>query len=99
MYYKRKSNEQSIGDAIKGMFKQYGLEQKFDQVKITTSWELIMGKTIAKYTTDIYFREGTLIIKLSSAALRQELQYAKTKIILKINTEIGKDVVKDIMFQ
>jgi predicted nucleic acid-binding Zn ribbon protein len=99
MYNKRKGNDQSIGDAIKSMFKQYGLEQKFDQVKLTSSWELIMGKTIAKYTTGIYFREGVLIIKLSSAALRQELLFAKTKIILKINTEMGKNIVNDIVFQ
>lgn len=99
MYIKRNSNEQSIGQAIKSMLKQYGLEEKLDQVKITSSWELIMGKTIARYTTNIYFKEGTLIIKLSSAAIRQELLYAKSKLIVKINTEIGKDVVKDIIFQ
>lgn len=99
MYPKRNSNDQSIGDAIKHMLKHYGLEEKLDQIKVTSSWELIMGKTIARYTTDIYFREGTLIIKLSSAALRQELLYAKAKLIAKINIEIGKNVVKDIVFQ
>ena len=99
MSLKRTSNQQTIGDAIKNMFQQYGLEQKLDQVKITSSWELIMGKTVAKYTTGIYFKEGTLIIKLSSAALRQELSYAKTKLIGKINAQIGKDVICDIAFQ
>jgi predicted nucleic acid-binding Zn ribbon protein len=99
MFPKRKSNDQSIGDAIKQMLKQYGLEEKLNQVKITSSWEILMGKTIARYTSAIYFKEGTLIVKLSSAALRQELLYAKSKIILKINTEIGKDIVRDIVFQ
>ena len=46
----------------------------------------------------ITLQQDTLIVKLTSSVLRQELSYGKEKIIEMINESLGKDKVSDIRF-
>ncbi len=93
------TNERSLGDIIKIVLKRHGLEDKLTEAKIFSLWEKIMGAPIAKYTSRLSLKHGNLIVYLSSSVLRNELTYAKTKIIRMINDELGKPVVQDIVFR
>ena len=42
--------------------------------------------------------EGKLIIRLDSAALRNELSFAKSKIVKSLNDEMGTEIVKEVVF-
>ena len=44
-------------------------------------------------------RKGSLLIKVKSAPLRNELSYQKTDLINKINSKLGKEVVKEIVLK
>ena len=57
-----------------------------------------MGKNVSQYTENIYIKKHTLYLKINSSALRQELSYGKGKIIDNLNTEIGSDQIKRIIF-
>jgi hypothetical protein len=54
---------------------------------------------IANRTTDLRILNGVLIVQLSSASLKSELSYAKTKIVERLNEAAGKVVIQDIIFQ
>jgi len=41
----------------------------------------------------------SLILKLDSAALKQELNYAKTTLISNLNKSVQKNIVKEIIIQ
>ncbi len=94
-----RTNERSLGDIIKDVLKRHGLEDKVTEARIFSLWEKIMGQPIAKYTNRLSLNQGCLIVYLRSSVLRNELAYAKTKIIKMINDELGKPVIRDIVFR
>lgn len=93
-----RSNEQSLGDAIKAFLKEHRLEKKLDETRLIHSWEKIVGDMIARHTRSIYIRHKTLFVKLDSPALANELSYARNKIVKSLNKEIGKEVIEDVKF-
>jgi predicted nucleic acid-binding Zn ribbon protein len=92
----RKSNEQSLGDVIKLFLKSIRAEDKITELNIFAAWEKIMGKQIHALTDKVSYREKTLTVYLKSSTLREELSHAKTKIIEKINKEVGSNVVSEL---
>ncbi len=93
------SNEQSLGEVIKAFLKKCHLEEKIKETRILSSWERVMGKNIARYTSRVELRKTTLIIHMSSSVLRNELSMAKSKIIDMINEEAGEKVIDKIIFR
>lgn len=91
------SNEVTLKEAIQELLDHYKIRGKLNENRLTHSWEKIMGKVIANHTTNVYVKEGVLYIKLDSSVLRQELGYAKTKIIDRINEELEMRVVDDVV--
>jgi hypothetical protein len=59
----------------------------------------VVGPTIKKKTLDLHVEKQVLFVKLDSDALRQELSYAKSLIIKNLNQEVGKEVIKDVVFR
>lgn len=94
--YKKSEDEKPLKELVNQMLRAYGLGDRLDEVSLIKSWEEVVGKMIAKHTADIFFKNGVLYITLDSAPLRQELSYAKTKLIDKLNEHAGRRMVVDI---
>jgi predicted nucleic acid-binding Zn ribbon protein len=90
------SNEISLGDAIKQFIKRANLTVPLDDAKLKLDWELICGKTIAKYTDDVKVTNGKLIIKTKSSTMRDNLLYARQDVIEKVNSHFGKQYVTEV---
>ena len=95
---RRKADIQPIGDSLKALIKAYRLDGKLGEVQLVQNWEKIMGKPIAMKTQQLYFKDGKLFVRLTSAPLKHELNMSKSKVIELLNTEAGSDVVKDVVF-
>jgi len=93
------SNNQSLGSAIKEFLQAYRLEEKFNQTKLIHSWEKVVGKMVANHTKDLHIRNKVLFVKIDSAALRNELNYARETIIKSLNEEVHADVIEDVVFR
>jgi predicted nucleic acid-binding Zn ribbon protein len=76
----------------------YKLNVKMNEVRLYDAWDKVLGPTIAKHTVSKQLIEGRLIIRLDSAALRNELAFSKSKIIQSLNDTLGTKMVKEIMF-
>jgi predicted nucleic acid-binding Zn ribbon protein len=96
---KRSGNQQTLGDAIQEYLQTFKLEDKLTEIKLINSWEKIMGKTVAKYTREIYIRDKKLHLVVASAALREELLFSKEKIKDLMNKEAGKEVIMDVVLK
>ena len=77
----------------------YDIKAILDEKKLIESWEEVMGKMIAKHTKDIVIRNKQLIVTLDSAALRNELSLAKTKIVKILNEKAGKVVITEVILR
>ena len=55
-----------------------------------------MGPSVTKYTVSIEVEKRILFVKLSNAALKQELSYSKEKIRKMLNKEVGEEVITEV---
>ncbi|CAL2061185.1 DUF721 domain-containing protein [Tenacibaculum sp. 190524A05c] len=94
---KRENSEYSIKDLMGAFIKENKLEKGFQKIHIEEAWNKLMGPGIASYTNEVKLQNGTLIIRLNSSVLREELSYGKEKILTMINEEMGEEAVKKIM--
>jgi hypothetical protein len=94
----RKSNDQTMKEAVESMLKAFRLDGKMQQLKLIASWEKVMGPAVARRTVEIKFIGKTLFITLNSAALRQELFQERERLVKLLNEENGGEVVGEIVF-
>ena len=94
---RKKDNDQTLKEAIGDFLKSENMDGKLAEVNIINNWEKIAGKMIAAETKKIYFFDGKLNLQIESAALRQELNYQRFKIVELVNKEAGRDLISDVV--
>ncbi len=94
----RNSHTTTVKDAMSAMLKSYNIRGKFDETNLVTAWEKIMGKAVANRTESLFIKDNVMVIKLSSAPLKHELNNSKTKVLALFEKEFGKAIVKDVLF-
>jgi predicted nucleic acid-binding Zn ribbon protein len=94
----RKSNEITLKDAIESLLRAYKLTGKLNETRLITSWDKVVGNHIARHTGELYIKGETLFVKLDSAALKNELAMAKTRLIANLNRVAGVNVIAEIRF-
>jgi predicted nucleic acid-binding Zn ribbon protein len=95
----RNKEEKPLKVLVDKMLRAYGLSDKLDEVELIESWEKIVGKMISKHTKDIFFKNKVLYLELDSSALKHELNLAKSKLRDKLNSDIGKNLVNEIVIK
>jgi predicted nucleic acid-binding Zn ribbon protein len=93
----RRSNEKPLKAAIEEFLDKFHLRDKLNQAKIIQAWEKVVGGMVAKNTSQLHVRNKVLYVKVNSAALRNELLFARNKIIDDLNKEAGTKVIEDIV--
>jgi len=95
----RKSNQQSIGIVIKKLLKNQKLEGRLKELDVLELSKELLGENLMKYINDLSIKNGKLIIKVRSAAVRNELTYQKSEIIKKINEQVGNKILQEIILK
>ena len=95
----KNNNENSLKEVLQQLFDAYGWTEKMDGVRIINSWEKIVGGIFAKHTTNLYVKNKKLYVKLDSSVLRSDLYMERSEIVKKLNKEIGKTAIDEIIFK
>ncbi len=98
LYSARKSDTTTFGESMRELLQVYQLNAKYEQTRLINSWERLMGEPIAKRTDKLFINNQKLYVKLNSAALKQELNMSKTKILAIFLREFGEVVIEDVVF-
>lgn len=96
---KRLNSESPIGDVLKEFMQVNNLQKGMDRINVREAWASLMGNGVNTYTREIMLKGTTLYVELTSAVLREELSYGKDKIIKMINSELGREIVKDLILR
>lgn len=94
---KRKDNDQTLKEAIQDFLKSENMDGKLTEINIINNWEKIVGKLIAGQTSKMYFHDGKLHLQITSAPLRQELNYQRFKLVELVNKEARRELIKDVV--
>ena len=91
MRNKRTSKPLKINELTSQLFEQKRIKTNILQAQVQNTWEKLMGNNVIKRTNKIFIKENKLIIKLTSAPLKNELNNSKKRIIKQIN-EIHSEI-------
>jgi predicted nucleic acid-binding Zn ribbon protein len=83
--------------AIEEFLDSFHLRDKLNETKVIQSWEKVVGQMVAKNTSQLHIRKRVLFVKVNSAALRNELLFARQKIIQALNREAGGTIIDEIV--
>jgi len=95
----RKSNTQSISSVLKSYVQENHLERKLNELDLIKSWESVMGKTVSRYTGNLYIQNSTLFVETTSPIVRNELLMMKEEIRVRLNEVVGEEMIKTIVFR
>ena len=93
---KRENETFKIKDLMQNMLQENKLQKGIDQISVNEAWKEVMGNGVVSYTESVLLRKNTLIVKLNSAPLREELSYGKSKIVDMLNASLKKELIKNI---
>lgn len=95
----RRKKTQKLQDVLQELAKVQHLDKKLNELRIQDVWPKVVGNMINEYTSYIHISHHTLFIKIDSSVLRNELWMHRTQLMEKINTEIGDNIISQIVFR
>ncbi len=89
---------QNIKDLIMKNLRAQGLETPLLQKRLIDAWPTIAGDMVTSYTDNLYIRNQTLFVHLTSPALRSDLSMMQQELVRKLNEHVGSQVIASIRF-
>ena len=92
---RRKS--EAISDVLQRFLRQEGLETPLAQYRLIQAWPQVTGKAVATATAELYIKNQTLYVRLTSAVLRSELMMQRQALAYALNQAVQKQVITDVV--
>lgn len=87
---------QALSDILTAYLRETGLEQPVLEQRLERLWPELMGPQVAQLTESVQIKDGTLHLKIRSAALRQQLFDCRRQVIDKLNHAVNASVIKSV---
>jgi len=94
----KKKDPISVKNVIEKILLNKKLNHGLLELRIKDAWKNVMGKNVNNYTINIKLNKEVILVKLSSAPLKNELVYRTDTIIKLLNDELGQEKIKKIEF-
>ena len=94
----KRNDAEQIGKLIRNFLRQESLESPLNERRLIHAWPQVLGPA-ASYTSNLYIRNQTLYVHLTSAALRQELMMGRDLLVRNLNRHVGAQVITNIIFR
>jgi len=94
---KRKNAEQ-LGDLVRQFLRAEGIETPYNEYRLVQAWPEVMGAAVARYTDNVFIKNETLYVRLTSSVLRHELFIGRQQLVKRLNDHVGAQVINKIVF-
>lgn len=91
-----KQHPRDISDVLSAFLRNNGLETPLLQRRLVDSWDEVAGDVVARYTEEKAIRNQTLWVKISSPALRYDLQMRRSDLVRDLNARVGAQIITDV---
>ena len=95
----KRTEAKSIAEIIGDFMQQEDIEASMLEHKALHLWQEVVGPGVNRMTTERYVENGVITVKISSAALRNDLMLSRSSIIAQLNQLVGKPVIREIVFR
>lgn len=90
-------NLTTLGEMIKAFYHENHRDGAIDEQKILDAWKNVVGNFINSHTLKTSIKNGVLYVKVDADSLKNELLYAKSMLIKKLNSKAENEILKDIV--
>jgi predicted nucleic acid-binding Zn ribbon protein len=79
--------------------KKFGIDKDIARYKFVLHWREIVGDDVAERSRPECFRNGALVVRVSSSTWAQELSFQKDAILRRLKAFVGSEMeVNDVQF-
>ena len=90
-------NLTTLGEMIKAFYHDNHRDNALDEQRILDAWKDIVGDFINAHTLKTSIKNGIFYVKVDADSLKNELLYAKSMLLRKLNSKAEKEILKDIV--
>ena len=94
----RKCNTERIDAVIQQFMRINGIETPYNQYRLIEAWPEVMGSIVQRHTANIFIKNQTLHVQITSPAIKQNLMMEHRRLARKLNEHVGAQVIEDIYF-
>lgn len=94
----KRREAKSVADIITESLEAVGMTDSFNRQRLCSLWPEVVGAGINRLTTRRFIDGGTLHVYITSAALKNELQFNRQQLVEALNKAVGAQVIADIQF-
>jgi hypothetical protein len=97
---KRRGSIKSLEKGLAGLVSRLDRNNggAYAQARVGILWQEISGAQVTSHTTGAHLKDGVLVVYVDNAGWATELTAMSETYRKKINSELGKDIVKKITF-
>jgi hypothetical protein len=92
------ASPQKLGNILQDILKKHNISIDSGEQRLLEIWNRAVGLQISAHTRPEKLKRNTLFVKVSSSVWMHQLHILKSDIIEKINTLLGKELVKNVHF-
>jgi predicted nucleic acid-binding Zn ribbon protein len=92
----RKYTDNPLKSLIADILNRNGWQDRYQEMEVLRCYREVVGEVIWKKTRESRLHGKTLVLKMDSGPLKQELYYQKTKLLEAINAMLGNEVVEKL---
>ena len=86
-----------INQILRQMIEATGMWPQLERHTVESMWPGVVGQQIASYTNRLYVKDCTLHVYIVSAPLKEELSYARDRLVEKLNEAVGTHVIDAVV--
>ncbi len=88
-----------IGSVLTGLIGGLRPQAEQGMLGIWKVWDSAAGEEVARNARPAAFKGSLLLVHVTSPVWIHHLQFSKTELIARLNTELGRPLVSDIKFK
>ncbi|MFH2058424.1 MAG: DUF721 domain-containing protein [Pseudomonadota bacterium] len=95
----KKSKLIHISDILNSVFGKYRPAMDTEMTRIWDIWDQAVGRAIAMNAKPDTFKDGVLMVNVSSSSWIHQLKFLEKEMIININNQLDRILVKQLRFK
>lgn len=93
----RNRSPKPLGDILRELTRSLGIEDRMMQGRVVDTWLEMLSEPIRAQIDRTWIKGDRLFVRVKSPAWRQEIHLRRSEWLKRLNEELGRDVVREIV--
>ncbi len=92
----KRKNAENLTLVLQRFLRESGLETPLNQHRLVEMWPKVVGELVGKATDQIFIQNQTLVVRITSPVLKNEIAMQSTALVRELNRRVGANVIVNI---